>query len=310
MTREADEAVLVRPDIRRALDRGQPAVALESALVTHGLPRPWNVRAARAAEAAVRGRGALPATVAVHRQRVIVGLSADEIEQLAYAERAAKVSRHNLAAAVLGGGWGGTTVSATLVASALAGIRVLATGGIGGVHRGAGTNFDISSDLPELARTPLAVVCSGPKSMLDVPATLEYLETLGVPVVGIGTDELPGFLTRKSGRRVPLSVDTPRQAAELARRHWELKLGSSVLFVVPPPADTALSRDEADGAIRVALAEAAEQGTHGAAATPWVLARVAELTGGRAVRANVALVEHNASVAAQIAIALAEGTGA
>jgi pseudouridine-5'-phosphate glycosidase len=309
VTRDAHKAVLVRGQIRGALDRGQPVVALESALVTHGLPRPWNLRAARAAEAAVRARRAFPATVAVRRHRLLVGLSGNEIEQLAQAEPAAKVSRHNLAAALLGGGWGGTTVSATMVAAALAGIRVVATGGIGGVHRGAATSFDISADLQELTRTPLAVVCSGPKSMLDVAATLEYLETLGVPVVGLGTDELPGFVSAESGLRVPLSVGTPLEAADLARRHWELGLGSAVVFVVPPPDDSALSREEADRAIDVALREAAGGGVDGPAATPWVLARIAELTGGRAVRANVALVEHNASVAAEIAMALTERGG-
>ena len=296
---------MIGGEVRRALDRGEPVVALESALVTHGLPRPWNVHAALAAEAAIREQGAVPATVAVHEQRLLVGLSESEIEQLAHAEGAAKVSRHNLGGALLRHGWAGTTVSATMIAAARAGIRVFATGGIGGVHRGAASSFDISADLHELARTPLAVVCSGPKSILDVAATLEYLESLGVPVVGVGTDELPGFLSRDSGLRVPLSVGTPEEAADLVGRHWGLGLASAVLFVVPPPEERALGRREAHAAIEAALAEAAARGIHGPAATPWLLDRVAALTEGRAVVANVALVERNASVAAQIARSIA-----
>jgi pseudouridine-5'-phosphate glycosidase len=294
--------------VTEAIRYGQGVVALESALITHGLPLPWNLEAALGAEAAVRSAESMPATVAVRAGRLAVGLSEEEISELAHAQGPLKVSRQHLAAALGGSGWGGTTVSATMLAGALAGIGVFATGGIGGVHRGAGSTFDISADLEELARTSMAVVCSGPKSLLDAAATLEYLETRGVPVVGLGTEELPGFYSRESGLPLTASVDTPEQAAELVRRHRELGLPGAVLFVVPVPDEAALSRDEAEGAVVQALDGAAAAAIRGPAATPWVLARVAEITEGRSIRANVALIEHNAGLAGQLARALA-GTG-
>jgi pseudouridine-5'-phosphate glycosidase len=215
-----------------------------------------------------------------------------------------KASRQNLASALLRGGWSGTTVAATMIAAHAAGIRVFATGGIGGVHRGGADTFDISADLEELARTPVAVVSAGPKSILDARLTLEYLETRGVPVVGWATDDLPGFFTRSSGEVVPLRVDDAREAAELCARHWALGLGGLV-FTVPPPNATAMSADEAERAIGVAVRDAEAAGIHGPASTPWVLGRIAELTEGRSVTANLALIEHNAAVAASIAHALA-----
>lgn len=295
----------VLPAVREALRYGQGVVALESALVTHGLPRPWNLETAQSAESAIRNREAVPATVAVHEGHLLVGLAAEDLQDLASTDDALKVSRNNLAAALGGSGWGGTTVSATLIAASLARIRVFATGGTGGVHRDAATTFDVSADLQELARNPLAVVCSGPKSILDAAATLEYLESFGVPVVGFRTDELPGFLSRESGLPLAISVDTAAQGAELAQRHWALGLGSSVLFLVPVPESAALPRKELDSATERALRDAAREGIRGAAATPWVLHRLAQLTQGRSVQANTALIVNNASVAAQLAVALA-----
>jgi pseudouridine-5'-phosphate glycosidase len=295
----------INPSIREALAGGRAVVALESTLVTHGLPYPENLEVARAAEAAVRRCGAEPATIAVRDGELLVGLGAPDLESLAAAEGVPKVSRQNLAAVLGRGGWAGTTVSATMIAAHAAGIRVFATGGIGGVHRGAATSFDISADLDELARTPVAVVCAGPKSILDAAATLEYLETRGVPVVGIGTDELPGFYARSSGLRLGASVADEREAAALVARHWTLGLGSGVVLAVPVPEAAALPRDEADAAVAQAWADADAAGIRGPATTPWLLRRVAELTEGRSVRANVALIEHDAEVAARVAVELA-----
>jgi pseudouridine-5'-phosphate glycosidase len=303
-------------------------VALESTLITHGLLAPRNTEVALAAEAAVRGEGATPATIAVHDGQLVVGLSGPEIEALAEAAATAgraaastasstaastagrarslpKASRHNLAAALASGGWAGTTVSTTMIAAAMAGIRVFATGGIGGVHRGGEASLDISADLDELARTAVLVVCAGPKSILDVPRTLEVLETRGVPVVGLGTDEVPGFFARTSGLPLHIRVGSAAEAARLASRHWDLGLGSGVLVVVPVPEAAALPLEEAEMAITRAIADADAAGIHGPDATPWILARVAVLTDGRSVVANVALIEHNAAVAARIAVAMA-----
>jgi pseudouridine-5'-phosphate glycosidase len=284
-------------------------VALESTLVTHGLPPPRNLEAAMRAEAAVRGRGAVPATVAIRDGRILVGLAPDELQALAIATRPTKVSTRDLAAALGRPGWGGTTVSATMIAAHHTGIRVFATGGIGGVHRGGELSLDVSADLAELARTPVAVVCAGPKSILDVGRTLEVLESSGVPVVGWGTDEMPGFLSRASGWPVSERVDDAAQAAGLLARQWALGLGG-VLFCVPLPEDVALPRDVAQAAIEAALRDAEATGIHGPASTPFVLARVAELTHGRSVEANLALIENNAGVAAEIAVALSRLTRA
>ena len=296
---------VVSRDVAHALAGGRGVVALESTLITHGLPAPRNLEVADAAEAAVRRQGAVPATVAIRYGRLVVGLRHEELEALAQAEGVVKVSRHNLAAAMGTADWAATTVSATMIAAHQAGIAVFATGGIGGVHRGGAQTFDISADLEELARTPVAVVCSGPKSILDARLTLEYLETRGVPVVGCGTDELPGFFSRSSGLPVPISVSSPTEAAALAHRHWGLGLGSGLVFAVAVPEAHAMDREEADAAIEAAVAEAERAGIHGPAATPWILARVAERTEGRSIVANAALIEHNAEVAGRIAVALA-----
>jgi len=300
---------VVAADVRHALRSGRAVVALESSLITHGLPRPLNLEVALACEARVRGEGAVPATVAVHDGRLLVGLRREALEELSAAEDASKASRHTLAAALGRPGWAGTTVSATMIAAHAAGIAILATGGIGGVHHDAGRSFDVSADLEELARTPVAVVCSGPKSIVDARLTLEYLETRGVPVVGCGTDELPGFWARETGLPVPAGVGTPEEAAALAIRHWGLGLGTGIVFAVPVPREAELPREDAREAIAQALAEAGAAEITGAAATPWLLARIGELTGGRSVVANRALIEHNAGIAARIAVALLRHSG-
>jgi len=290
--------------VREALAAGRPVVALESTLITHGFAAPLNLEAALRAEAAVRGAGAEPATVAVHEGRLLVGLSDAELEHIARAPAPRKASRATLALAVTERGWAGTTVSATMIAAHLAGIRVFATGGIGGVHRGGAQTLDISADLDELARTPVIVVCAGPKSMLDLDLTLEYLETRGVPVLGWQTTELAGFYARETGRILAGSVADAEHAARVASAHWQLGLGSGIVIAVPVPEAAALPGGEAADAISRALEEAAAAGVHGPAATPWVLARVAELTDGRSVIANLALIENNARIAGQIAAAL------
>jgi len=299
------ELMKIAPSVRDALAQGRPVVALESTLITHGLAAPMNLAAARRAEAAVRAGGAEPATIAVLEGRIHVGLSEAELEALAAQSGARKASRATLALAVNEGGWAGTTVSATMISAHLAGIRVFATGGIGGVHRGGERTLDVSADLDELARTPVLVVCAGPKSVLDVDRTLEYLETRGVPIVGWQTTELAGFYARESGRTLAGSVSDAHDAARLAETHWALGLATGLVVAVPVPAESALPREEADRAIAQAISDSESAGIHGPAATPYVLARVAALTDGRSVAANLALIENNARVAANIASALA-----
>ena len=303
--------IRVAPEVEAALAEGRPVVALESTLISHGLPYPRNLEVARASEAAVRASGAVPATVAVGGGELRIGLDPDDLERLATAPGGSvrKAARPSLAAALADGGWAATTVSATMIAAATVGIRVFATGGIGGVHRGAvggeRPTFDISADLDELARTPVAVVCAGPKAILDVPATLEYLETRGVPVVTIGSDELPAFYARSSGLRSPLSVPDVPGAARLVTAHWELGLGSGVLVCVPVPAGDALADDVARAAVERATDDAEHAGIHGPELTPWLLARIATLTEGASVAANTALIEHDARVAGELAAILA-----
>ena len=301
------ELLLVSPPVREALAAGRPVVALESTLITHGFAAPLNLDAARRAEAAVRAGGAEPATVAVRDGRLVVGLSDDELAALVGAPTPRKASRATLGLALAEGGWAGTTVSATMIAAHLAGIRVFATGGIGGVHRGGAATMDVSADLDELARTPVLVVCAGPKSMLDIDLTLEYLETRGVPVLGWGTNELAGFYARWSGRTLAGSVADAAAAARVAQTHWSLGLESGLVIAAPLSAEFALGADEAEQAIARATAEADTAGIHGPATTPWILSRVAALTDGRSVRANLALIENNAAIAAQIALELASG---
>ncbi|HEY3523334.1 MAG TPA: pseudouridine-5'-phosphate glycosidase [Candidatus Limnocylindrales bacterium] len=304
-----------------ALASGAPVVALESTLISHGLPYPANVEVARAAETAVRDAGATPATVAIRDGRMLVGLDDAALETLATAPPGSvrKASRPTLAAALASGGLAATTVSATMLAAHAAGIRVFASGGIGGVHRGAfgvhrgafggRPSLDVSSDLEELARTPLAVVCAGPKAILDVPATIEWLETRGVPVVTVGQEDVPAFYARRSGIRSPESVPDVADAARLVAAHLALGLGSGVLVCVPVPIEDALDETEAKEAIERAVVEADRAGVTGPELTPWLLARIAELTDGRSVRANTALIVNDARVAAQLAAALPSRSG-
>ncbi len=278
---------------------GRPIVALESALITHGLAYPVNLQTARELEEAVRGEGAAPATIAVLSGRVTVGLSDEQLEYLATAKAAHKCSVRDVGAAAAKGWDGGTTVAATMWIAHKAGIKVFATGGIGGVHRGH--PFDVSADLVELARTPMMVVCAGAKALLDLPLTLEYLETRGVPVIGYQTDDLPAFYSRSSGLGVDVRADSPLEVAEIVQARRALGLPGGELVTVPiPPADE-LPRDVAERAIAQATQEAEAQSIRGAAVTPFVLARVAQLTDGQSVRANRALLLNNARVAAQIA---------
>jgi pseudouridine-5'-phosphate glycosidase len=299
---------MVSAPVAEALRRGRPVVALESTLISHGLPFPQNLDVARASEDAVAEAGAVPATVAIHDGRIVVGLDTAALETLATAPNGSvrKAARPSLAAALAAGGWAATTVSATMIAARAAGIRVFATGGIGGVHRGATATFDISSDLEELARTPMAVVCAGPKAILDVPATLEYLETRGVPVVAVGQDEMPGFFARSLGVRAPSSVPDVGAAAELAEVHLGLGLDTSILVCVPVPDQDALDPAVARAAIDRAVAAADTAGIAGPDLTPWLLARIAELTNGASLRANTSLIVNNARVAGQLAAHLAD----
>jgi pseudouridine-5'-phosphate glycosidase len=283
-------------------------------LISHGLPYPRNLDVARTSEAAVRASGAMPATVAIRDGRLLVGLDERGIEALATAPAGSvrKTARPSLAMALAAGGWAATTVSATMIAAHAAGIRVLATGGIGGVHRGAidaratgrSASFDISSDLEELARTPIAVVCAGPKSILDVPATLEYLETRGVPVVSVGQADLPGFLARSAGIPAPESVPDASAAADLVALALRLGLGAGIVVCVPVPAADALPDALAHESVERAVRDAEEVGVGGPALTPWLLARVAELTQGASVRANTALIVNDARFAGELAVRL------
>jgi len=296
--------------VASAVAAGRPVVALESTLISHGLPYPANLDVARASEAAVRESGAVPATVAILDGRLLVGLRAADFEALATAPPGSvrKASRPSLATALAAGGWAATTVSATMIAAHAAGIRVFATGGIGGVHRGAvggpSPSLDISSDLEELARTPMAVVCAGPKAILDVRATLEFLETRGVPVVTIGQADLPGFYARSSGIASPQVAASVEDAARIAAIHLDLGLGG-VLLCVPVPGAEALPGDLARDAVVRAIGEAEAAAIAGPALTPWLLARIATITDGASVRANTALIENNARVAGRVAAALA-----
>jgi pseudouridylate synthase len=303
------ERLVVGEEVVKAVAEGRPVVALESTLISHGLPYPQNLEVARASEAAVRESGAVPATVAIHGGRLLVGLDDAALEALATAPAGSvlKAARPSLAVALAGGGWAATTVSGTMIAAHAAGIRVFATGGIGGVHRGAiggaSPSLDVSSDLEELGRTPMAVVCAGPKAILDVPATLEYLETRGVPVVTIGQADLPGFYARSSGLASPQTASDVAGAAAIARVHLELGLGG-LLVCVPALEAEALPGDVARAAVERAIRDAETAGIHGPATTPWLLARIAELTDGASIRANTALIVNDARVAGHLAVAL------
>ncbi|HZV06317.1 MAG TPA: pseudouridine-5'-phosphate glycosidase [Gemmataceae bacterium] len=296
----------IRPEVSAALQARRPVVALESTLIAHGLPWPANLETARQAEAAVRAEGAVPATVAVWEGRPVIGLDAGQLERLARQTDVRKASSRDLAAAIVQKAFAATTVAATMVLAQRAGLRVFATGGIGGVHPVAGTNFDISADVLELARTPVAVVCAGAKGILDLAATLEMLETMSVPVVGYGTDEFPAFLLASSGLPVSARVDSPADAAALCQAHWNLG-GAGIMLAQPLPAETALSPEDFHKALVRAESQARAQGVRGPAVTPFLLAQLAELTGGRTLRANQALIVANARLAARVAAAFPSG---
>jgi pseudouridine-5'-phosphate glycosidase len=289
-------------DVARALHEGRPVVALESTVITHGLPQPVNLELARLMESEVLSAGAQPATIAVVNGQVRVGLTQEELERLALASGVLKVSRRDLGAVIARGEWGGTTVAATMIAAHAAGIRVFATGGIGGVHRGSAG--DLSADLPELARTPVAVVCAGAKAILDLPRTLEWLETAGVPVIGWSTDEFPAFFTCSSGLPVSIRIDSPQEAAEILRAHWAIANAGGALICVPCPEEFAVPASQVEPRLQQALAQAEAGHVTGKELTPFLLSRLSELTGGDTMRANLALLRQNARVAAEVAAAL------
>ena len=295
----------ISPEVRKALDEGRPVVALESTIISHGMPYPRNVETALMVEQTIRDNGAVPATIAVIGGRLKAGLSPKEIEYLGKTGRGiAKASRRDLPALVARGADGATTVTTTMIIAHMAGISIFATGGIGGVHRGAETTMDISADLEELAGTPVMVVCAGAKSILDLGLTLEYLETKGVPVIGYGTDELPAFYTRSSGFGVDYRVDTPEQLAAMFKAQQELGMKGGMLVTNPIPEQYAMDKAVIDAAIEQAVAESKEQGIHGKETTPFLLARVVELTGGDSLESNIQLVLNNAIVASKTAAEL------
>ena len=289
------------PEIAKARATGTPIVALESTIITHGMPFPQNVETARLVEAEVRQAGATPATIAILDGHVCVGLTDRQLDGLGQAQDVAKLSRADLAACIATKGTGATTVAATMIVAHLAGIDTFATGGIGGVHRGAETSFDISADLQELAQTPVMVVAAGPKAILDIPKTLEVLETLGVPVIAFGQDEVPAFWSRASGLKAPLRMDRAAEIAAAGLMRARLGLPGGQLVANPIPAEAEISRETLAPAIEQALSEAETRGIAAKDVTPFLLQRIYELTEGRSLTANIALVLNNARLAAQIA---------
>ncbi len=300
-----DTAFQIDPEVATALAEGRAVVALESTIITHGMPWPENLQTAQAVAFTVRDNGAVPATVAVLDGVMRVGLTPEQLKDLAGRRNVAKASRRDLAAVVAKGGTAGTTVAATMYLAARAGIPIFATGGIGGVHRGAEGNFDISADLIELGRSPVAVVCAGAKSILDIPKTLEVLETQGVAVIGYGTDAFPAFYSADSGETLEHRCDTPGELAAVIAAQRRLELPGGMLIANPLPPEHALPRDEMDAIIARAVADAASQGIGGKALTPYLLGRIVELTGGRSLTANIALIRNNAALAARVAVELA-----
>ena len=294
----------VNPEVAAAVAEGRPVVALESTIISHGMPYPQNVETALNVEKIIRENGAVPATIAIIGGRLKAGLTPEEIEYFGKKGQAiTKASRRDLAVLCARGMDGATTVTTTMIIAHMAGINIFATGGIGGVHRGAETTMDISADLEELAHTPVMVVCAGAKSILDLGLTLEYLETHGVPVIGYGTEELPAFYTRKSGFGVDYRMDTPEELADAFKAQNDMKLGGGMLVTNPIPEEYAMPLDVINAAIDQAIAECNDKGIHGKATTPFLLARVAEITGGDSLASNIQLVYNNAKVAALTAVA-------
>jgi pseudouridylate synthase len=299
------ELLRLSPEVAEALAQGRAVVALESTIVAHGMPYPQNLETARAVEGLIRAQGAVPATIAVMDGAIRVGLTDAELELLArQGSQALKLSRRDIAYAISQQRLGATTVAATMLCAHWAGIRVFVTGGIGGVHRGAQQSMDISADLLELARTPVAVVCAGAKSILDLPLTLELLETNGVPVLAVGQDGFPAFYSRQSGLKADFRLDEPAEIAAFLRTHWQLGLPSGVVVANPVPLDAEIPAAEVEQWIAQALREAAEQGVAGKASTPFMLKRIAELSNGRSLATNIALVKHNAVLGAKLALSL------
>lgn len=292
----------IGPEVRQ----GSAVVALESTVISHGLPYPENLATANALEAVVRAKGATPATIALLDGKIRVGLGQSELERLATEKNVAKVSRRDLPVVLARRGLGATTVAATMYAASLVNIQVFGTGGLGGVHRGAATSFDVSADLTELAHTSVIVVCAGVKSILDLPLTLEYLETQGVPVIGYRTDELPAFYTSRSGLKLEASADSAADIARIARIKWDLGLDGGIVVAVPPPPEADLPPQEIEKAISRALAAAERAGVRGKAVTPFLLNAVRLETEGKSLETNVALLKNNVSIAAEIALALVE----
>jgi pseudouridylate synthase len=305
MSPAANPHLALSPEVRDAIASGHPVVALESTIITHGMPWPENAATARLVEQDIRREGAIPATIAIMDGKLKVGLTDADIARLGQDASVHKASRRDIAAFVASGQAAGTTVAATMLIAEIAGIAVFATGGIGGVHRGAETSFDISADIEELARTPVCVVCAGAKSILDLPKTLEALETRGVPVWGFGVDELPAFFSRSSGLRLDRRFDAPSDIASALKVQRALGLRQGVLVCNPPPAELALPRSVMDDHVGRAIAEARAAGIRGKDETPFLLKRINELTGGRSLEVNVALIRSNAGLAARIAHSLA-----
>lgn len=296
----------IKPEVKEALDKGKGVVALESTIIAHGMPYPKNVETALNAEKIIRDKGAIPATVAILNGRLKVGLTKEEIEYLGRAENVIKTSRRDIPFIVAQELDGATTVAGTMIISELAGIKVFATGGIGGVHRGAEISFDISADLEELANTNLAVVCAGAKSILDIGLTLEYLETAGVPVVGFRTDELPAFYTRRSGFGVDYRIDEAEELAKVLKAKWDLKLDGGMVVANPIPEEHGMDFDLINKAIKDALVEAEKQGIKGKESTPFLLSKVKDITGGDSLEANIQLAYNNARLGAELAVELAK----
>lgn len=296
--------LLFSPEVAAARNAGLPIVALESTIISHGMPYPQNVQTARDVEQVIRDAGAVPATIAIMDGKICIGLSSEQLEQLGTSPSAIKVSRRDLPYVLSQRLLGATTVAATMICAQLAGIEVFVTGGIGGVHRGAETSFDISADLQELAQTGVAVVCAGVKSILDIGLTLEYLETHGVPTLSVGQPGFPAFFTRESGFRADFQLDSAEEQANFIRTKWQLGMAGGVVIANPVPEHSAMPKEEIDRITEQALGEAAQQGVTGKFVTPFLLARIKELTEGRSLVTNIALVKHNALVGSRLAVAL------
>ncbi|NHZ61941.1 pseudouridine-5'-phosphate glycosidase [Massilia genomosp. 1] len=301
--------LLFSPEVAAARTAGKPIVALESTIISHGMPYPQNVTMAQEVEHVIRAAGAVPATIAIIEGKICIGLVAEQLELLATSPDAMKVSRRDLPYVLSQGRLGATTVAATMICAQLAGIHVFVTGGIGGVHRGAETSFDISSDLQELARTNVAVVCAGVKSILDIGLTLEYLETHGVPVISVGQPAFPAFFTRDSGFKADFQLDSALEQAAFIQTKWQLGLNGGIVISNPVPEAFAMQKDEIDSITEQALREARDGGVAGKLVTPFLLARIKTLTEGRSLMTNIALVKHNAQVGAELAVAMRDLPG-